>query len=98
MRQQKIKFQKSVPLFFEFSSLPNSTVVKVLLREILKELLEPIPLDEVKKLKQRKKGRKRVYLTFDKDKDLIDFFFKTPRNIQYAVFLKLNQKLKEVLP
>jgi hypothetical protein len=93
----KLKFQKSVPLFFNISPLPHSAVVKALIREILKEKPEPLPLDEVKRLKQQKKDRKRVYLT-EKDKDLIDFFFRTPLSIQYAVFLKLNQKLQEVKP
>jgi hypothetical protein len=93
----KLKFQKSVPLFFDISPLPRSAVVKLLIREILKEPIEPLPLDEVKRLKQQKKDRKRVYLT-EKDKDLIDFFFRTPLSIQYAVFKKLNQKLQEVKP
>jgi hypothetical protein len=95
---QKTKLQKSVPLLFDFSPLPRSAVVKALLREILREEPEPLPLDEVKKLKQEWKGRKRVYLSFEKDQDLINFFFFTPLSKQYAVFLKLNQKLQEVKP
>ena len=94
---QKVKLQKSVPLFFDISPLPHSAVVKALIREILKEQPEPLPLDEVKKLKQQKKGRKRVYIT-NKDGDLFNFFFFTPLSIQYAVFLKLNEKLQEVKP
>jgi hypothetical protein len=95
---QKLKFQKSVPLFFNISPLPHSAVVKLLIREILREQLEPLSLDEVKKLRQQRKGRKRVYLSFEKDQDLINFFFLTPLTKQYAVFKKLNQKLQEVKP
>jgi hypothetical protein len=93
---QKTKLQKSVPLFFEISPLPRSAVVKALLREILRgDLPEPITLEEVKRLRQQKRGRKRVYLTA-KDEDLRNFFFFTPITLQYAVFLKLNKKLQEV--
>jgi hypothetical protein len=92
---QKTKLQKSVPLFFDISPPPRSAVVKALLREILQEPPEPLTLDEVKKLKQQKRGRKRVYLT-TKDEDLRNFFFFTPITLQYAVFLKLNKKLQEV--
>ena len=88
-------FQKSVPLFFDFSPPPHSAVVKILLREILREEPEPLPLDEVKKLRQQRRGRKRVYLT-ERDKDLRDFFFFTPLTLQYAVFKRLNEKLQEV--
>jgi hypothetical protein len=97
MQEQKTKLQKSVPLFFEISPLPHSAVVKALLREILRELPEPLPLNEVKRLKQQRKGRKRVYLTA-KDEDLRNFFFFAPITLQYAVFKKLNQKLQEVKP
>ncbi len=96
MQNLRSSFHKSVPLFFDISPLPRSAVVKALLREILREPLEPLPLNEVKKLKQQKRGRKRVFLT-PKDADLIDFFFFTPQTKQYAVFFKLNQKLQEVL-
>ena len=92
------KLQKSVPLFYEFSSLPHSAVIKALLREILREPIEPITLDEVRRLKQQKQGRKRVYLN-TRDEDLRDFFFFTPITQQYAVFKKLNEKLlQEVKP
>ncbi len=97
MQNLKSSFHKSVPLFFDFSLLPRSAVVKALLREILREPPDPLPPDEVKKLKQRRRGRKRVFLT-PKDADLIEFFFFAPRTKQYAVFKKLNQKLQEVLP
>ncbi len=90
------KLQKSIPLFFDISP-PHSSVVKALLREILREPPEPLSIEEIKKLKQRKRNRKRVYLTA-KDEDLRNFFLLTPLNIQYAVFLKLNQKLQEVKP
>jgi hypothetical protein len=88
---------KSVPLFFDFSpSLPSSTVIKILLREILKEPLNPLSEEEIKQLKKLRKGRKRIHLTA-KDKDLMDFFFFTPLSVQYAVFKRLNEKLsKEV--
>ena len=95
---QKSKFQKSVPLFFDISPPPHSAVVKALLREILREPPEPLPLNEVKRLKQQRKGRKRVYLTA-KDEDLRNFFFLSPINFQYAVFKKLNEELlQEVKP
>ncbi len=97
MKQQKGRFQKSVPLFFDISPPPHSAVVKTLLREILREPLQPLTFDEVRKLKRQKRGRKRVYLT-TKDADLINFFFFSPVNMQYAVFKKLNEKLQEVLP
>jgi hypothetical protein len=92
---QRTRLQKSVPLFFNISPLPRSAVVKALLREILREPPEPLSLNEVKRLKQQRKGRKRVYLTA-KDEDLRKFFFFEPLTLQYAVFLKLNQKLQEV--
>jgi hypothetical protein len=90
------KLQKSVPIFYEFSPLPRSAVVKALLREILREKPEPLPLDEVKQLRKSKIGRKRVYLSMQRDQDLIDFFFYAPISLQYSVFKKLNQKLLEV--
>jgi hypothetical protein len=94
---QTTKLVKSIPLFFDISPPPRSAVVKALLREILQEPPEPLPLNEVKRLKQQRKGRKRVYLTA-KDEDLRKFFFFEPLTLQYAVFLKLNQKLQEVKP
>jgi hypothetical protein len=94
---QKPKFVKSVPLFFNLSP-PHSKVVKTLLREILREPPEPLTAEEIKKLKQQRKGRKRVYLT-EKDKDLQDFFLFAPLSFQYAVFKELNKKLlQEVEP
>jgi hypothetical protein len=97
MQEQKANLVKSVPLFYDVP-LPHSTVVKALLREILKNPPEPLTLDEVKRLRQRKRGRKRVYLT-ERDRDLQDFFFLTPITQQYAVFKKLNEKLlQEVKP
>jgi hypothetical protein len=98
MNSGQTRIQKSVPLFFNISPPPHSAVVKLLIREILREQLEPLSLDEVKKLRQQRKGRKRVYLSFEKDQDLINFFFLTPLTKQYAVFKKLNQKLQEVKP
>jgi len=90
---QKVKLQKSVPLFFNFSQLPHSSTVKFLIREVLNEPLEPLTKEQARELRSMYKGRKRVFLA-EKDKDLIDFFFKTPLSIQYAVFKKLNEKLK----
>ncbi len=95
MQNLKSSFHKSVPLFFDFPP-PRSAVVKALLREILREPPDPLPPHEIKKLKQQRRGRKRVFLT-PKDADLIDFFFFTPQTKQYAVFKNLNQKLQEVL-
>jgi len=92
---QKLKLVKSVPLFFKISPPPRSAVVKTLLRDILQEPPEPLTFDEVKKLKQRRQGRKRVYLT-QRDEDLRQFFFFTPITFQYAVFLELNQKLQQL--
>jgi len=89
----KVKVQKSIPLFFNFSELPHSSTVKFLLREVLKEPLEPLTKEQIRKLRSMYKSRKRVFLS-EKDKDLIDFFFKAPLSIQYAVFKKLNEKLK----
>jgi len=95
---QKLNLVKSVPLFYKFSSLPHSSTVKFLIRHILKEPPEPLTTEEIERLKEKRKGRKRVYLTA-KDEDLQHFFFYTPINIQYAVFKKLNEKLlQEVLP
>ncbi len=96
MQNLRGNVHKSVPLFFDFSPPPRSAVVKALLREILREPIEPLSPDEIKKLKQQRRGRKRVFLT-PKDADLIDFFFFKPLTLQYAVFKKLNQKLQEVL-
>jgi hypothetical protein len=89
---QKLKFVKSVPLFFNISPPPHSAVVKALIREILREQPQALSLDEVKKLREQRKSRKRVYLTA-KDEDLRNFFFFTPLTLQYAVYKKLNEKL-----
>jgi hypothetical protein len=73
-------------------------VAKLLLREILKENLEPLTFEEVRQLKKQRKARKRVYLSKE-DADLIEFFNKTSLALQYAVFKKFNEKLlKEVKP
>lgn len=88
--------QKSIPLFIE-TQPPNSTISKILLREILREKPEPLTFDEVKQLKKQRKSRKRVYLSKE-DTDLIEFFSKAPLTMQYAVFKKFNEKLQEVKP
>jgi hypothetical protein len=94
---QKAKFVKSIPLFFNISP-PRSTIIKVLLREIIKENPEPLTFEEVKQLKQQRQGRKRVFLT-SKDTDLINFFVYAPINLQYAIFKELNERLqREVKP
>ncbi len=90
-RRRQMYFQKSIPIFYELPP-PHSAVVKRLLREILKEQIEPLSAEEIKKLKQKRKGRKRVFLT-KKDADLINFFLSAPSSLQYRVFLKLNEKL-----
>jgi len=91
---QKAKFVKSIPLFFDISP-SRSNVIKILLREILREPPEPLTFEEVKRLKRQRRGRKRVFLT-SKDADLINFFVYAPINLQYAIFKKLNEKLQEV--
>jgi len=88
--------QKSIPLFIE-TQPPNSTISKILLREILREKPEPLTFEEVRQLKKQRKARKRVYLS-EEDTDLIEFFYTAPLNTQYAVFKKFNEKLKEVKP
>jgi len=89
--------QKSIPLFIE-TQPPNSTISKILLREILKEKIEPLTFEEVRQLKKQRKSRKRVYLS-EEDTDLIEFFSKASLTLQYAVFKKFNEKLlKEVKP
>jgi len=86
--------QKSIPLFVQIQP-PNSTISKMLLREILREKLEPLTFDEIKQLKKLRKSRKRVYLSKE-DTDLIEFFNKAPLNLQYAIFKRFNEKLQEV--
>jgi hypothetical protein len=88
--------QKSIPLFIE-TQPPHSAVAKILLREILKEKLEPLPFYEVKQLKKQRKARKRVFLT-EQDTDLIEFFYTAPLTLQFAVFKRFNEKLQEVKP
>jgi hypothetical protein len=90
------KLQKSVPLFYEISPLPNSAVVKMLLREIIASQPEPLTLEEAKQLKKNKLNRKRVYLSMQKDQDLIEFFFRAPITTQYSVFKRLNEKLLNI--
>jgi len=83
--------QKSIPLFIE-TQPPNSTISKILLREILREKPEPLTFEEVRQLKKQRKSRKRVYLS-EEDTDLIEFFSKASLTLQYAVFKKFNEKL-----
>uniref|UniRef100_A0A7C5SYJ4 Uncharacterized protein n=1 Tax=Thermocrinis ruber TaxID=75906 RepID=A0A7C5SYJ4_9AQUI len=86
--------QRSVPIFVEVESLPRSGVFKKLLREALSLGLRPLSLEELKELRKRYRGRKRVYLT-EKDKDLEEFFTRAPLSVQYAVYLYVNNKLVE---
>ena len=50
--------QKSIPLFIE-TQPPNSIIAKILLREILKEKIEPLTFEEVRQLKKTKKIKKK---------------------------------------
>jgi hypothetical protein len=86
--------QRSVPIFVEVGSLPRSGVFKKLLREALSSGLKPLSLEELKQLRKMYRGRKRVYLT-ERDKDLEEFFTRTPLSMQYAVYLYVNNKLAE---
>jgi hypothetical protein len=86
--------QRSVPIFVEVERLPRSGVFKRLLREALRGGLKPLSLDELKELRRRYRGRKRVYLT-QRDGDLQEFFVRTPLSMQYAVYLYVNSKLVE---
>jgi len=86
--------QKSVPLFVHMERVPRSPIFKRLLREALRSNLEPLGYDQMRKLRGCYRGRKRVYLS-RKDKDLVDFFSRAPIGMQYAVFLYVNEKLKE---
>ena len=88
--------QKSIPLFIE-TQPPNSIIAKILLREILKERVEPLTFEEVRQLKKQRKSRKRVYLSKE-DIDLIEFFNKAPLTLQYAIFKRFNEKLQEAKP
>ncbi len=88
--------QKSIPLFAQIQP-PNSTIAKILLREILQEKPEPLTFEEVEQLKKLRKARKRVYLSRE-DTDLIEFFSKAPLTMQYSVFKRFNEKLQEVKP
>jgi hypothetical protein len=84
--------QRSVPLFVGVESLPKSTVFKKLLREALSLGLSPLSLEELRRLRKRYRGRKRVYLGKG-DRDLEEFFARTPLSVQYAVYLYVNNKL-----
>jgi len=86
--------QRSVPIFVEVERLPRSGVFKKLLREALSGGLPPLSLDELKELRQKYRGRKRVYLT-QRDGDLEEFFARTPLSMQYAVYLYVNSRLVE---
>jgi hypothetical protein len=86
--------QRTVPIFVEVKSLPKSGVFKKFLREALSRDLKPFSFEELKELRKKYRGRKRVYLT-EMDRDLKEFFAKTPLSIQYAVYLYVNSKLAE---
>ncbi len=74
--------------------MPRSGVFKKLLREALSRDLKSLSYEELKQLRKRYRGRKRVYLT-ERDKDLEEFFARTPLSMQYAVYLYVNNKLVE---
>ncbi len=74
--------------------MPRSGVFKKLLREALSTGVRPLSLEELKELRKRYRGRKRVYLT-EKDRDLEEFFTRTPLSVRYAVYLYVNNKLAE---
>ncbi len=86
--------QRSVPIFVEVKSLPKSGVFKKLLREALSRDLKPLSLEELKEWRKMYRGRKRVYLT-ERDRDLEEFFTRTPLSVRYAVYLYVNSKLAE---
>jgi hypothetical protein len=86
--------QRTVPIFVEVKSLPKSRVFKKFLREALSGDLRPLSFEELKELRKRYRGRKRVYLG-ERDRDLEEFFARTPLSMQYAVYLYVNNKLAE---
>jgi hypothetical protein len=86
--------QRSVPIFVEVKSLPKSGVFKKLLREALSSSLPLLSYEEMKELRKRYRGRKRVYLG-ERDRDLEEFFVRTPLSTQYAVYLYVNSRLAE---
>ncbi|MFZ8786490.1 hypothetical protein [Thermocrinis sp.] len=86
--------QRSVPIFVEVERLPKSGVFKRFLREALSRDLKPLSFEELKQLRKRYRGRKRVYLT-ERDGDLEEFFDRTPIFMKYAVYLYVNNKLAE---
>lgn len=74
--------------------MPRSGVFKKLLREALSRDLKSLSYEELKQLRQKYRGRKRVYLT-ERDGDLQEFFDRTPLSIKYAVYLYVNNRLAE---
>ena len=78
----------------EVERLPRSGVFKKLLREALSSGLRSLSFEELKELRQKYRGRKRVYLT-QRDGDLQEFFARTPLSMQYAVYLYVNSRLVE---
>ena len=86
--------QRSVPIFVEVERLPRSGVFKKLLREALSSELRPLSYEEMRELRRRYRGRKRVYLG-KRDRDLQEFFDRMPPSIKYSVYLHVNNKLAE---
>lgn len=78
----------------DVKSLPKSPVFKKLLREALSLGLKPLSVEELRELRKKYRGRKRVYLS-RRDRDLEEFFARTPPSMQYAVYLYVNNKLVE---
>jgi hypothetical protein len=86
--------QRSVPIFVEVERFPRSGVFKKLLQEALSGNLSPLSLEEIRELRRRYRGRKKVYLS-ERDGDLREFFDRAPLSMQYAVYLYVNNKLVE---
>jgi len=96
MRGKTVYIQKSIPLFVDVRNL-GSKELKPLIKSIMAtEELRPLSKEEIKQLMKNYKGRVRILLTSNLDKDLIEFFKNSPKSLQLALFRLLSQKLQEV--